>query len=126
MGAAPLWDRGDDMHKRMLRLMFWFILVSLLLCTSYASLRQPVWQWTGLKEPPNNWWTIATLMDACYGFLTFFMWVAYKEQRWTSRIAWFVAITLLGNMAMSAYVLRQLARLRPADPLAQLFAARNP
>jgi hypothetical protein len=42
------------------------------------------------------------------------------------RIVWFVAIMLLGNMAMSVYVLRQLSRLRPGEDLAQLLASRNP
>jgi hypothetical protein len=114
------------MRKTVLRLIFGFILVSLFLCTTYASIHQPVWEWTGLKQRPNNWWTIATLVDAYYGFLTFFLWVAYKERRWAPRVAWFIAIMLLGNMAMSAYVLRQLARLRPAESMAQLLAARNP
>ena len=40
-------------------------------------------------------WFIATLMDAYFGFLTFFVWVAYKERSWTVRSAWFVAIMML-------------------------------
>ena len=114
------------MPKTALQLTFGCIFISLLLCTSYASLLQPVWEWTGLKQRPNNWWTIATLLDAYCGFLTFYVWVIYKELRWGPRIAWFIAIMLLGNMAMSAYVLLQLARLGPADSMAPLLAARNP
>jgi hypothetical protein len=33
---------------------------------------------------------------------------------------------LLGNIVMSAYVLRQLARLRPEDSMGVLLSARNP
>jgi hypothetical protein len=40
-------------------------------------------------------------------------------------VLWFVAIMLLGNMAMSAYVLRQLARLKHDDSMALLLSARN-
>ena len=36
-------------------------------------------------------------MDAYFGFLTLYVWVFYKELRRLPRIAWFVAITLLGN-----------------------------
>lgn len=57
-------------------------------------------------------WFIATLMDAYFGFLTFFVWVAYKEPSWGVRGGWFVAIMLLGNFAMSGYVLWQLAKLK--------------
>ena len=52
-----------------------------------------------------------TLMDAYFGFLTFFGWVAYKEQGWIARGSWFVAIMLLGNFAMSGYLLWQLSRI---------------
>lgn len=109
-----------------LRLLFGFILVSMVAVTTWASMRQPVWQWGGLTTPPDNAWTIATLCDAYYGFVTFYVWLAYKEPRWLPRIGWLIAIALLGNMAMSAYVLLQLRRL-PADaPLTQLLMARNP
>ena len=49
-------------------------------------MRQPVWQWGGLTTPPDNAWTIATLFDAYYGFITFYVWVAYKERRWLPRV----------------------------------------
>jgi hypothetical protein len=113
------------MSKRALSLLFGFIFVSLLLFTAFASSQQPVWQWTGLTERPNNWWTAATMLDAYYGFVTFYMWVLYKEARTFPRIAWLVAILLLGNMAMSAYVLRQLWRLRPGESIGDLLAGRN-
>jgi hypothetical protein len=114
------------MSKTLLTAVFAFIFASLLLVTGYASFHQPVWAWTGLTRAPDNWWTAATLMDAYYGFTTFFIWVIYKERRVLPRIVWFVAIMLLGNMAMSVYVLRQLSRLRPGEDLAQLLASPNP
>jgi predicted permease len=65
-------------------------------------------------------------MDAYFGFLTFYVWVFYKETRWLPRLLWLVAIMLLGNMAMSSYVLVQLARLRRNDAASSILAARNP
>jgi hypothetical protein len=113
------------MHKRLLQLFFGFILVSLAAWTIWASTRQPLWQWGGLTTPPDNLWTIATLVDAYYGFLTFYVWVLWKETRAWPRAGWFVAIVLLGNMAMAAYVLRQLSRLAPGESMATLLSSRN-
>ena len=42
----------------------------------------------------------------------------YKERRWLPRIVWLIAILLLGNMAMSAYVLLQLRKLPANEPMA--------
>jgi hypothetical protein len=64
-------------------------------------------------------------MDAYCGFLTFYVWVLFKEARWLPRIGWFIAIMLLGNMAMSAYVLLQLLRLRPDQPASAVLTATN-
>ena len=57
-------------------------------------------------------WFVATLMDAYFAFLTFFAWVAYKEVSRVARVAWFVAIILLGNFAISGYVLWQLSKIK--------------
>lgn len=113
------------MHKRGLQILFGFILVSLTAWNLWVSTRQPVWQWGGLTTPPDNLWTIATLIDAYYGFITFYVWVLWKERRVVPRILWFVAIMLLGNIAMSAYVLRQLARMSPGDSMSTLLCARH-
>jgi hypothetical protein len=109
------------MTKFALQCLFAFILLSLLAFTSFASTQQPVWEWQGLTHGVDRWWTIAALIDAYYGFITFYVWVAYKETRWGTRIAWFVAIMLLGNMAMAAYVLLQLRKLRPGDAIERIL-----
>ncbi len=114
------------MHARSgLRLLFGAILVTMIVVTSWASLWQPVWEWGGLTQAPDNGWTLATLFDAYFGFVTFYVWVAYKELRWAPRIGWLIAILLLGNMAMSAYVLLQIRRLPKDEPMATLLTARH-
>lgn len=112
------------MNKTFLQMLFGFILVSLFCYTTYASFQQSVLDWQGLVRPPDNWWTIATLIDAYYGFLTFYVWVFYKESRWLPRLGWFVAIMLLGNMAMAAYVLIQLSRLGKDEPASAILLRR--
>ena len=114
------------MHKRALQWLFAFILISLLGFTGWVSTQQSVLDWGGLTTPPDNLWTIATLIDAYYGFITFYVWVLWKETRYGPRVLWFVAIMLLGNIAMSAYVLRQLHRLGPTESPGSLLAVRNP
>lgn len=108
-----------------LKVLFIAIFLTMLLYTGFASTRQPILAWGGLTHGVDRYWTTATLLDAYCGFITFYVWVYYKERHALARLAWFVAIMLLGNMAMSAYVLRELARLRPNEPLSQLLLARH-
>jgi hypothetical protein len=70
-------------------------------------------------------WAIATLADAYCGFITFFVWVCFRERGLALKIIWLVLIFLLGNIAMSLYVLLQLFRLKPGDPLTSLFSSRT-
>jgi len=100
--------------------LFGGILAAMLVITVTASLHQPLWEWGGLSAEPDRWWTYATLADAYFGFLTFYAWVFYKETRAVARAGWFVAIMLLGNIAMAVYMLLQLARLRDGQPLSRL------
>lgn len=111
-------------QKTTLKILFSCIFLALLVGTSWAASQQSVLRWGGLRGPDGPW-TIATLMDAYCGFLTFYVWVFFKESRWPARIAWFTGIMLLGNMAMSAYVLLQLARLRPEEAASAILTARN-
>ena len=108
-----------------LSVLFSVILVAMIAVTSWATIRQPVWEWGGLTQAPDNGWTIATLFDAYFGFVTFYVWVAYKQRRWLPRIGWLIAILLLGNMAMATYVLLQLRRLPAGEPMATLLTARH-
>jgi len=96
----------------LLRIVFAGVLITMLCVTSWASALLPLWQTPrALVAHP---WFIATLFDCYFGFLTFYLWVAYREARWSARALWLVAILALGNIAMSAYMLLALWRL-PAD-----------
>lgn len=95
-----------------LRVLCYSILILMLSVTTWASLDKNVLEGTieVLKEP----WAVATLADAYCGFLTFYAWVFYKETSWIARISWFLAIMILGNFAMSGYLLVLLMRLGPS------------
>ena len=70
-------------------------------------------------------WLVATLVDAYFGFLWFWLWIAYKETRWLTRIAWLIAVLLLGNIAMAAYMLLQVWKLPPQPSAADLLLRRG-
>ncbi len=106
-----------------LKLLFGAILALMLAVTGWAAAHQSVWEWGGLVTSPDRGWTIATLCDAYAGFITFYAWVCYKE-RPLGRVLWFIAIMLLGNIAMSAFMLRELARLGPGEPIERLLTRR--
>lgn len=74
----------------------------------------------------RNPWAVATLYDAYCGFLTFWVWVAYKERRHVQKALWFVLVMGLGNVAMSAYVLKELFRLKNGEPVWTVVQRRNP
>lgn len=95
-----------------LRVVFAFILVAMLAVTGWASSQVALW-----KIPASvggHPWFIATLFDTYFAFLTFWLWLAYRERSWARRLGWLVAILLLGNIAMAGYLLILLFRL-PVD-----------
>ncbi len=73
----------------------------------------------------NNPWLVATLFDAYFGFLWFWLWVAYKETSWLARAIWLLLILAAGNMAMAVYMLIQLWRLPVGASIEQLLLRRR-
>lgn len=105
--------------KYALAALFIAIIAAMLWATVRASLdRSVVDASVDLIRDP---WFVATLFDAYFGFLTFFVWVAYKERTAGARALWFVLLMLLGNFAMAAYVLRELKRLPAGAPLSSIL-----
>ena len=101
--------------KLFLKILFGAIFVWMTAATIRTSLQVSLWDaWDAFAANP---WAVATLYDAYSGFLTFYVWVAYKERSWGLRALWFVLIMGLGNIAMSAYVLIQLFRLPETEPV---------
>jgi hypothetical protein len=111
------------MSKVSLAFIFIAIIAGMLWATVRASLDRDVI--TATLDLIRDPWVVAALCDAYFGFLTFYLWVFYKEPRPAARIGWFVAIMLLGNFAMAAYVLRELSRLRPGEPAHAILLRRT-
>ena len=102
-----------------LRWIFAGVLVAMLAVTSWASWQVALWDTP--RAVATHPWFIATLFDTYFAFLTFYAWVAYKERHWSARVAWLLAILLLGNIAMALYMLIQLFRLPRNAGIEQLL-----
>lgn len=107
--------------KTFLKILFGGIFLSMVVMTVRVQARKSLLLAPGEFSWSTSPWACATLADAYFGFLTFFVWVCFRETKVWSRILWFVLIMSLGNIAMSGYVLLQLFRLRPDQPAAALL-----
>lgn len=108
-----------------LRILFLVVLGSMLWVTTWAGSHQALGDFARgpvIRDP----WVIATLFDAYWAFIAVFTWVAWKEQSLAARLLWFVALIALGNLAIAAYMLRELFSVPAAGPLQDVFARRNP
>lgn len=103
--------------KLFLKALYAFVFLFMVVMTVRTSLQVPIWQ----ASFTGNAWAWATLYDAYFGFLTFFCWVAWRERSLARKVVWFVLIMLLGNIAMSFYVLLQLYALKPEESVSALF-----
>lgn len=107
--------------KLLLKVIFAGIFVWMVGMTTYVSIHKPLWQAVSEFSWSGSPWAVATLFDAYFGFVTFFVWICFKERSWLAKLIWFVLIMGLGNIAMSAYVLLQLFKLRPDEPLSRVM-----
>jgi hypothetical protein len=105
-----------------LKAFFVLVLVAMVGVTTWASMDRSVFEAGNLLR---DRWGVATLFDAYLGFLTFYLWLFYKEPRWAPRLVWLVLILGLGNIAMAAYALIQLFRL-PAGGTVEDLLLRRP
>ncbi len=106
------------------KVIFILILSTMIMVTADASLHESLVNVNPvvLRDP----WFIATMFDAYFGFLTFYLWVWYRSPDLRSRLIWFVLIMALGNMAMAAYMLIRLFKLAPDANVTDLLLRPSP
>lgn len=107
----------------LLRMVFSIVVLAMLAVTSWASLKVALWDTP--RAVATHPWFIATLFDTYFAFLTFWLWLAWRERHWIPRLVWLVAILLLGNIAMASYVLVALFRLPTTASVDQLFTRKK-
>lgn len=102
---------------------FCVVLLSMLVVTTWASLYESVFVGGAkiIREP----WGIATLFDTYFAFLTFYLWVLYKEKTFLLKIIWLALIIFLGNIAMAIYVLIKIYKLRHSFSFERLLTDKN-
>jgi hypothetical protein len=104
-------------------LIFAAVLATMLFVTTSAGMQISLWDaWDDFAANP---WAVATLYDAYFGFLIFYLWVLWKERKLWRRALWFVLIMGLGNIAMSLYMLLTLWQWREGDSVENLLAGRR-
>jgi len=95
-----------------LTILFAAILATMIGVTTWASFDRSVFAAGNLFD---DRWFVATFCDAYCGFITFYVWVAYRESTLLGRVIWFVLIMTLGNIAMAVYMLNELRRMQSPD-----------
>jgi len=70
-------------------------------------------------------WGLATMFDAYFGFLAFWLYVAWRERTVAARAGWLVALLLLGNFAIAAYALLCLRASPGVTDLGKVFFTRK-
>lgn len=107
----------------LLRLLFTAVFLSMIWVTSWASHLCPLFAVP--RAVSTHPWFIATMFDAYWGFTTFFVWVCFKQLSWTARLAWFLAIMSLGNIAMSLYCLSELYMVKTDGKVLEVLTAKR-
>lgn len=70
-------------------------------------------------------WGLATMFDAYFGFMAFWLYVAWRERSNVARLSWFVALMLLGNFAIAGYALICLLNAPGETDLGKIFFTRK-
>jgi hypothetical protein len=101
--------------NRLLQVLFAAIMLGVVGMNVWAGRQLSVFDsWPGFQANP---WAMATLLDAYCAFLSFYVWVAWRERTLLARVVWFILIMGLGSITMALYVLIALARVRPGEPV---------
>ncbi len=79
-----------------LRILFGVILVVMTWGTVRASLAQALFDIP--PEVTGNPWFQVTLFDAYFAFLTFYVWVAWKERSLAARVLWLIVLMLWATL----------------------------
>lgn len=96
-----------------LRGFFCVVLIVMTCGTITASLDRGIM--TAIRELWPDPWFKVTIYDTYFAFLTFYLWVFYKEISGLKRAVWLALILLLGNFAIAAYMLKELFHLNSGD-----------
>ncbi len=70
-------------------------------------------------------WGLATMFYAYFGFLAFWLYVAWRERTVVARLGWLAALLTLGNFAIAGYALLCLFGAKGETDLGKVFFTRK-
>jgi hypothetical protein len=76
--------------------------------------------WPSLAAQP---WVAATLVDFYFNIALISLWVIYKETHLRAAL-WIVSFVLLGSITTSLYLLVQILKWKPSEPLDSILLRR--
>ena len=101
--------------KNALIILFGFLFIYIVYTVISTSLESNLFEeWNFLASTP---WMKATLVDFYVNTVVIFVWMAFREKSWTSRILWLITFVFLGSIATTAYVLVQLFSLKKDEQI---------
>lgn len=100
------------------------VLVAMTWVTTYATYAQGNVA-IGFREVAAMPWGLATLFDAYFGFLAFYLYVLWREESAVAKAVWFVLLMALGNFAIVFYGLGCLWAARDGDDMGRVFFTRK-
>lgn len=104
-----------------LKLLFSAVLVFMCYQVIHASLKSNLFEeWNFLAGIP---WMRATLWDFYANVLVLSTWICFKESSLAKKIFWIILLSVLGSIGTCVYVLLQLFKLKPGEPVKNIFAA---
>ncbi|BBM88073.1 DUF1475 family protein [Candidatus Uabimicrobium amorphum] len=120
---ANLYDLLKHKKKYTKKLLISFYV--LVLCTTVVATTNIITSenvWASNAVLISNPWALAALLEAYFAFLTFYIWVFYKENSVIAKILWFLFIITLGNIAIAVYMLIQISRWQENEGIEKLVS----
>ena len=79
----------------------------------------------GFKTVCSEPWGLATMFDAYFGFMAFWLYVAWRERSNLASFGWLLALLILGNFAIAGYALLCLRATPGEHDLGKVFFTRK-
>lgn len=100
------------------------VLVAMTWVTTFATYAQGDVM-LGFREVAAMPWGLATLFDAYFAFVSFFLYILWRERSTVAKVIWFVLLMGLGNFAIVFYGLGCLWAAKDEDDMGAVFFTRK-
>ena len=112
------WDYKKEFGGlKLLLLAMYLWMITIVITTSFQS---NLWELTKNFHAQDPWFG-TTLWDFYFNITIISLWVSYKEKNRLAAVGWIVGFVLLGSIATTLYVLRQLGRLKKGDSFEKIL-----